>query len=394
MFLLLPFGILFLVILFLIMKIDKKITKKNEIICVIVFLLLCPYIMITYKDGGSKMIWAPAYQLIHWKQLDAGPDSPGRRGWEFHIFPTNFHDLNYWDKKHDNKTVKAEENTAGDEAGKEAENPAMIPYDTERTGDVCGYLFIPIDGKIYRYWNYEDWDGTLTKAKKLFEFSETEFGTETSYYIYEVSEYPDHTVLYCRAVSRNDYMTQTNECTISYLPPKRMADGELEKAVDSGFVVMENGSVAYGREIWQDFYGKVSAGEPASVRIGHYYTLDDEKDTTSDYYEANKGDRPCIFLNELTFDGSQFFISPVHSTEEGYVVYEQAGFDSPASQWKYLMHYTGKPRSMTASFSEYDKYVLVNDDTLTWERIEHGMVSSHFGDFVPFTEVYNEYIMY
>ena len=43
MFLLLPFGILFLVILFLIMKIDKKITKKNEIICVIVFLLLCPY---------------------------------------------------------------------------------------------------------------------------------------------------------------------------------------------------------------------------------------------------------------------------------------------------------------------------------------------------------------
>ncbi|MBO4560159.1 MAG: hypothetical protein J5712_08780 [Lachnospiraceae bacterium] len=277
-------------------------------------------------------------------------------------------------------------------AGSGLENSAMVAYDIDQTGPIYSYLFIPIDGKIYRYGDFEEWDETLTKTNKLFECSETEVRTETRYYIYEVAEYPDHTVLYCRIESRNDDMDQIDECMISYLPPMRMADGELEKAINSGFVIMENGSVAYGKEIWQDFYGKVSSGEPADVRIGHYYTLDDHQDTESVYYIANKEDHPCIFLSELTYDGSQFFISPLHSTEDGYAAYEQEGYDSPASQWKYLMHYTGKPRSQTALFSEYDKYVLVNDDTLTWERIQWGMLSSQLGDYVPYTEVYNEYI--
>ena len=98
MFILLPFGILLLIIVHLILK--EKLTRKKSIICTLVIFLMFPYMILMYKDGGSKVIWAPAYQIIHWNQLDTGPDDPGRKGWEFHIFPTNFHDINYWDKKH------------------------------------------------------------------------------------------------------------------------------------------------------------------------------------------------------------------------------------------------------------------------------------------------------
>lgn len=36
----------------------------------------------------------------------------------------------------------------------------------------------------------------------------------------------------------------------------------------------------------------------------------------------------------------------------------------------YLVKYTGKPSSESATYSEYTYYVLVNDDTLTWEEIK------------------------
>ena len=108
MLLLLPFGILLLIIILLILKNTKKLTRKKGIICTLVIFLLFPYIVMMYKDGGSKVIWAPVYQLIHWNQLDAGPENPGLKGWEFHIFPNNFHGLSYWYKKHKSEAAETD----------------------------------------------------------------------------------------------------------------------------------------------------------------------------------------------------------------------------------------------------------------------------------------------
>ena len=57
-----------------------------------------------------------------------------------------------------------------------------------------------------------------------------------------------------------------------------------------------------------------------------------------------------------------------------------------------MVKYTGEPSSASAVFSDYTYYVLVNDDTVTWEQIEHGMFSSRFGDWIDHQTVYRELI--
>ena len=46
-----------------------------------------------YKDGGTVTYSAIIYKVIKWNRLD------GKQGTEFHIFPTNFHSLDYYEKK-------------------------------------------------------------------------------------------------------------------------------------------------------------------------------------------------------------------------------------------------------------------------------------------------------
>ena len=263
----------------------------------------------------------------------------------------------------------------------------MKPYDTTETGELGGYYFIPIDGKIYRYRLGSGYTDSVTKSGLIFEFINKHLDEYYSYSIYSVAEYPDNRVLYASWKSSYGH---TDSILLTYWPAESSADGDLEKAVSDGFVVMDNGSAAYNRDKWTEFLEKTAAGEPATVRLGYYYTLDRER-CSPEYYEAVKDDFPVIYMNELVYDGAQYTISPLHINGDGYIVYEEPGVDSPASTWKYLMHFTGEPSSDTALFSQYDRYVLTNDDTATWEAIEHGLYSSVAGAGIPHREVYNEY---
>lgn len=51
-----------------------------------------------------------------------------------------------------------------------------------------------------------------------------------------------------------------------------------------------------------------------------------------------------------------------------------------------MMRYEGK----TKSGSMYVRYVLVNDDTVTWDNIIRGCFSSKFDDLIPYFEVYTK----
>ena len=57
--------------------------------------------------------------------------------------------------------------------------------------------------------------------------------------------------------------------------------------------------------------------------------------------------------------------------------------------YKYMKHYTEKAPSDTALFTTFDKYVLVNDDTVTWEDIWNATIGITEGFW--HTEVYNKY---
>ena len=126
---------------------------------------------------------------------------------------------------------------------------------------------------------------------------------------------------------------------------------------NDNLVVFEDMRCTAGEEIWQAFYQKVSNGESASVEFEQRYT--DEQGVTT-------------HLGSLRYDGHVFTLKDPEIDQT----------------YRYLMHYTGEPSSPYATFSHYEYYVLVNDDSVTWEDIEHGMFSSQFGDQIDHYTVY------
>ena len=46
-----------------------------------------------YEDGGTQTYTSLTYKVIVWKQID------GKSGTELYIFPSNFHQLDYYGKQ-------------------------------------------------------------------------------------------------------------------------------------------------------------------------------------------------------------------------------------------------------------------------------------------------------
>ncbi len=73
----------------------KRISKALIVVLVLLFLLIPNKTMI--KDGGSKMYWAPLYEVIVWNQLDSSDEQgniiPGKKGVDVYIFPYNTKDF-------------------------------------------------------------------------------------------------------------------------------------------------------------------------------------------------------------------------------------------------------------------------------------------------------------
>ncbi len=155
------------------------------------------------------------------------------------------------------------------------------------------------------------------------------------------------------------------------------ADYSLAEAKEDGCVVMEDLSVTSGQEVWDSFVKAASAGKRATVRLGYYYTLDPDR-VAPEYYEVNKDRYPVLFIKDLTFDGEKYVTRGYEDGEE--IVQE----------YPYLMKYEGKAETPHASYDAYVHYVLTLDDTVTWEQLQAGMLSSQLGDYIPHSVVYTD----
>ena len=166
------------------------------------------------------------------------------------------------------------------------------------------------------------------------------------------------------------------------LPPleELPADYSLEQAREDGCVVHEDGDIASGQEAWEDFLKASSAGKAAAVRLANYYTLDDPSRYDPEYYESIKDDYPLLYISDLSFDGKTYTVSSLESGER----WERS--------FSYLKKYEDKAESPGALYDSYIRYVLVNDDSVTWEQLMHGALSSQFGAGIPFHSVYTDYI--
>lgn len=159
------------------------------------------------------------------------------------------------------------------------------------------------------------------------------------------------------------------------------ADEALESARASNAVVFEFRGCSSGKDVWNEFYGKVSGGSPATVLCAHYYVIDSLR-MSEELYEKEKDQYPKLFFYLLEFDGTEFTIKTRLSSEKE--------LDSQ-QKFKYLRHFTGDAPTASALFSAYDYYVLVDDDTVTMEDIRKGYYSSQIGDYVPNKIVYRDY---
>lgn len=153
-------------------------------------------------------------------------------------------------------------------------------------------------------------------------------------------------------------------------PEAASADKVLQDSRNCGRIVFEDLEMTQGSESWENFYSSSQNGSPCSVELAYYYTLDSET-TDPEYYEAEKENYPVIYLAELAFDGEVYNIKVWNS--------DKTVLDCDKT-YKYLMHYTAKSSLPNAEMPKYDHYILVNDNNVTYEEIEYGLLSSRLGD--------------
>lgn len=158
---------------------------------------------------------------------------------------------------------------------------------------------------------------------------------------------------------------------------KNAADNySLEDVKRDGYVVIEDLSVTYGEDTWQNFIDLSSDKIPCKIRVVHYYTLDDASQYDPTYYESIKDKYPMMYIFELVYNGETFCESH----------YEEDKLYQP--EYKYLIRYEGNAETPNATFTSYVRYVLVNDDSVTWDDIMHGMLSSQSDAYIPHSQIY------
>lgn len=149
----------------------------------------------------------------------------------------------------------------------------------------------------------------------------------------------------------------------------------LEQAKEDGCVVHENGDVTYGRELFEEFFRTAASGKTDQVRLAFYNTLDDPSGYDPEYCERVKDDDPCLYIQELSFDGEQYTIRWYEDGEEF------------IRNYLYLMKYEGPAESPDALYRSCIRYVLTNDDKVTWQELTQGMFSSQMGDYIDHMSV-------
>ena len=166
---------------------------------------------------------------------------------------------------------------------------------------------------------------------------------------------------------------------LDYKPSEKIPlDYTLENAKNDGLVVHENGNITSGQSIWDLFLEKTKKNEPDIVRLALYFTLEN-RNISPELYEEIKDDYPVLYIQDLDFDGKTYTLYSVEDDEE-YI-----------TQFKYLIQLTDASPPSTATFIKREMYVLVHNNEVTWEQIQHGMISSRFDDYIGHRIVYSKY---
>lgn len=144
----------------------------------------------------------------------------------------------------------------------------------------------------------------------------------------------------------------------------------VKDAKAAGYVIIVDNHVASGEDIWNDFVFHTKLGESARIRIVHDYLL-----STYDSYAVPN---THSYITEVEYDGKKY-ISRSYSEGELF-----------QSEYKYMLRFEGDPESPYADYDHYVSYVLVNDDTVTYDDLWKSVLSSAAGAYIPHDEIYTD----
>ena len=254
----------------------------------------------------------------------------------------------------------------------QASSMSMVPTDTDLVGAHAGALFLPMDGNTYRYLLSDAAPEGVTADKLLYTFTEKTLYEGIGWEVYSLKEYPDLSAVLMISGANTEWLCK-------YSPPGRCSDTALQEAIDAGYVVMEEGIAFHGQDVWKEFYDLTQQGKAASVTIADYHTLDPDR-CSSEYYETFSQDYPSLNMYQLSYDGKTYTLSFVSDNE----LYTKT--------YAYLMKYdTTEFYTMSHKTPEGRyTYVLTHDNTVTWDELFNGLVSSQMGAYIDHYSIYAE----
>ena len=249
---------------------------------------------------------------------------------------------------------------------------AMTPTAADVVGAFDAYLYVPMDGDIYRFeLAYED-VAAYTKGAEIYRFIEEADPKNVEWRVYAVTEVPDGSAVIAEA--GEDYRQ-----LYRYSRAKAANPAELAQAKANGKIVLEDGTATSGEALWQAFFAKTERGEADAVEIVHWYTLE-RGNYDAKYLEVYREDYPALHALDLMYDGKLFTLR-----------WEEAGMPHELT-YQYLRKFDDtvpspysarEPQSVT-------RYVLTNHKTASWDDMTRGMLSADFGDYISFFTVYCE----
>ena len=192
-------------------------------------------------------------------------------------------------------------------------------------------------------------------------------GQRVYHEVYSLKEFPAQDAVYLISAKNGPWLCE-------YAPPRRCPDSALEDAIDSGYVVLEDGDATHGQEAWKTFWDQTRQGSAASISVARYTTLDRERCDHA-YYQIFIQDYPNLVWHHLNFDGEKYTLTVENSGNVTTKTYE------------YLMAYHTSEGLGTQNWL---RYVLTHDDTLTWDQIWNSMISSQAFVHIDHYTVYSQ----
>jgi hypothetical protein len=157
-----------------------------------------------------------------------------------------------------------------------------------------------------------------------------------------------------------------NSVIFSY-PQNMPAEDIYNDVKKGGWVVLHNSFMMAGEELWNEFYDKVMAKEPASVLIAKYSTPNGR----IQYSEETLKTYPKIFLMQIDYDGFTFKQITRYSIHD---------YADSQGEYSFLIKYAGTVDSKSAMMRYEEVYHLVNDKSMTYDEIQKAM---SLGLYIP-----------